>query len=274
MTALIIHLYRFLFLRRRCYRINRFLFGLSLRGMGLLNYENTKISGEQRLVTRLAGHWNAPVVLDVGANRGTYAASFMTANARARLYAFEPHPVAFAQLLEESRRSKFRPVNVACGEQLGSLTLHDYAAHPGSEHATFYRDAIRDSGQSNATAGKDVPVITVDSFLSENGLDHVDLLKIDTEGHELSVLKGAAEALRAGRIDVIHFEFNEMNVASRVFFRDFFELLKHYHLYRLLCDGIVPLPNYVPIQCELFGYQNIIALRKAVAPQIESVLNG
>ncbi len=123
-------------------------------------------------------------------------------------------------------------------------------------------------------ASCDVPVITIDGFLTQNSLNHVNLLKIDTEGHELAVLKGAVCALRDGHIDVIHFEFNEMNVASRVFFRDFVELLEDYDLYRLVRDGLIPIREYVAIQCELFAYQNIIAVRKTESAQIEAVLNG
>lgn len=53
-----------------------------------------------------------------------------------------------------------------------------------------------------------------------------------------------------------------MNVASRVFFRDFIEHLPNYELYRLLPDGDVKITRYVPHQCELFAYQNIIAYLK------------
>jgi hypothetical protein len=53
-----------------------------------------------------------------------------------------------------------------------------------------------------------------------------------------------------------------MNVASRVFFRDFWNLMPNYDFYRLLPDNMVKLNNYSPVFCEIYAYQNIVALLK------------
>ena len=52
------------------------------------------------------------------------------------------------------------------------------------------------------------------------------LLKIDTEGHDLSVVEGAGELLRTGSLDVIQFEYNHRWVFSRRYLRDAFELFE------------------------------------------------
>ena len=88
------------------------------------------------------------------------------------------------------------------------------------------------------------------------------MLKIDTEGHEFAVLRGASNLLKTGRIDVIHFEFNEMNVVSRVFFKDIWDFLPNYDFYRMLPDGLAQIKNYSPVFCEIFAYQNIVAKLK------------
>ena len=87
----------------------------------------------------------------------------------------------------------------------------------------------------------------------------IGLLKIDTEGHEFEVLKGAENLLKAGKIEMIHLEFNEMNVFSRVFFKDIWDYLPNYDLYRMLPDGLVHIKNYSPVFCEIFAYQNLVA---------------
>lgn len=88
------------------------------------------------------------------------------------------------------------------------------------------------------------------------------MIKIDAEGHELKVLAGARRSIARGMIEAIHFEFNAMNITSRVFFRDFYDLLPGYRFYRMLPGGLAPLGDYDPVTCEILAYQNIVALRQ------------
>jgi hypothetical protein len=99
-------------------------------------------------------------------------------------------------------------------------------------------------------------------FVKEHSIDYIDLLKIDTEGNEMKVLLGLKDFLAKGKVGAIHFEFNEMNVISRVFFKDYFDLLSNYNFYRLLPNGMLPIERYNPIDCEIFAYQNIVGIKK------------
>ena len=92
-----------------------------------------------------------------------------------------------------------------------------------------------------------------------HGVGRIDYLKIDTEGNELAVLEGAARLLAESRVGYIHFEFNEMNVVSRVFLRDFRKLLPSHRLYRLLPRGLLPLGERI-VATEIFAFQNILAV--------------
>ena len=103
---------------------------------------------------------------------------------------------------------------------------------------------------------------TLDAYARENGVRRIALLKVDTEGNEYKVLLGARELLRSGAIAAIQFEFNEMNVASRVFVRDFLDLLPNYDMYRLLPRGLLRIDPYIPVYSEIFGFQNIVAIRR------------
>lgn len=98
--------------------------------------------------------------------------------------------------------------------------------------------------------------------MKTEGIDYIDLLKIDAEGNELEILKGSSNLLKEGRIGYIFFEFNEMNIISRVFFRDFYKLLSNYEIYRLLPKGLILLKD-CPVETELFAFQNILAMNKA-----------
>ena len=97
-------------------------------------------------------------------------------------------------------------------------------------------------------------------------VDYIDFLKIDVEGHELGVIQGARESIKQGKIKVIQYEVNHPNIESRVFMRDFRKELKDYNFYRLLEDGVIPVLDH-PIFQEIFGYQNIICVRKEYDPE-------
>lgn len=256
--------YRFLFARPRLYPLNKLLFNLSLRGMGLQNYENDRISGEASFLERMLKNCGSPVILDVGANRGSYVEKIMGLCPNARVYAFEPHPATFRELELIARRyGRVEAVNCGMGSEAGTLNLYDRpSSGSGTEHASLYQEVIEGIHHETATATS-VRVGTVDAFVAERGLDRITLLKIDTEGHEYQVLQGAGQALANGIVDLIQIEFNEMNVVSRVFFRDFHALLSGgYDIFRLLPSGLLPLDPYRPLQHELFAFQNIVCIRR------------
>jgi hypothetical protein len=59
----------------------------------------------------------------------------------------------------------------------------------------------------------------------------------------------------------VQFEFNEMTVMSRVYFKDFYEALPGFSFHHMLVDGLAPMGPYQPRIHELFILQNVIAIR-------------
>jgi FkbM family methyltransferase len=250
-----------LFVKKRFYKLNRLLYTLSLRGLGILNYQNHQISGEQHFLYDYLTNKQSVLVFDVGANRGRYANTVKQLCQKAEIYAFEPHPKTFEYLRSIASQYGYTALNLACGSSMGQATLYDYAEEKeGSTHASMHKNVIEQIHKGDAAAWK-VSVITLDQFIKEKAINRIHLLKIDAEGNELDILKGAKNSINAGIIDAIHFEFNEMNVVSRVFFKDFYEILPNYKFFRMLPDGLIPLKSYSPLECEIFAYQNVVALR-------------
>ena len=142
-----------------------------------------------------------------------------------------------------------------------TLKIYDYKYKDGSQHASIFKDVIEKVHKSEFIEHK-INLIRIDDFCKKYNIAKINLLKIDAEGNELNILMGAAELIKNNKIDVIHFEFNEMNVYSRVFLRDFYELLVNYNFHRMLPDGLIFLCDYNPIYHEIFAYQNIAAIRK------------
>jgi hypothetical protein len=71
----------------------------------------------------------------------------------------------------------------------------------------------------------EVAMTTGDELLAELGIDRVDLIKIDTEGSELSIMKGFDAALVAGRIQRIQFEYGRASIYSHSLLHDIYEYL-------------------------------------------------
>ena len=231
--------------------------------MGVLNSSSSQSSGETRFLKNFFGNRSTGIVLDVGANIGNYSKNIFNISPKIKIYAFEPHPVTFNRLIENIKSESFHAINVAVGDQDDVLSLYDYEDNDGSSHASLFKDVIENIHKSKAVEHK-VKVISLGNFIESNHIKQIDLLKIDTEGNELNVLKSVKNQINSGKISAIHFEFNEMNVASRTYFRDFWDLLPNYDFYRLLPDGMVKIERYKPVMCELFAYQNIVAILKDI----------
>lgn len=238
-------------------KVNRLLNYLSGRALGLHNYQNDGISGEQLAIRLGLGTHEAPVVFDVGANRGDWTGAVLAARPAARVHAFEPQ-ARLAQALG-ARYAQATVNNMALGDATGTLDLFDYAEQAGSEHASLLAGVIDGIHRGTARAVS-VEVGTLDDYCSAHGIEHIDLLKIDVEGFELKVLCGAKRMLAERRVDTIQFEFNEMNVVGRTFMNDFFGCLSASHdLYRLLPHGLLPLRPAAHWLNEQFTFQNIFA---------------
>jgi FkbM family methyltransferase len=128
------------------------------------------------------------VALDVGANVGAYALLLgQWVRPGGRVFAFEPAPEAFAGLSEHVRLNELAstvvPVRAAAAATSGTATL----AADGISGANRLADE---------PGGETVRTVTVDEFCAREGITP-SFIKIDVEGAELDVLRGARETIRA-----------------------------------------------------------------------------
>src|SRR5262249_1560543 len=163
-----------------------------------------------------------------------------------------------------SRATAIKIIGMGLGAVPAERDLYDYSADGGSRHATLYADVMTLIHHCEAPTPIKVNIKTLDSICLEYGIKHLHFLKIDTEGHELAVLQGAHRLVSEEKIDIIQFEFDEMNVYSRVFLRDFYNILPNYTMFRLSESGLISLGDY-DARYEVFKFQNIVAARKDIA---------
>ena len=129
----------------------------------------------------------------------------------------------------------------AMGAEAGTRRFY---SHAWGENSSMYRFA-GEYGHGQA-APESVPVDTVDAYCERHAIDRVDLMKVDVEGHEMAVLRGAAESLRARRIRCVQFEYNWFAAYSHTFLADYFDLFPPlgYVLFKLFPEGPVRLDGY------------------------------
>lgn len=255
------------FAKKRFHNFNEFLFQLSLRGLGVSNWKSSRLSGEEWLVAEFLRkrfqQRDKLVFMDVGAHFGESASSLRAEFPQARIVAFEPSPTAYEKAVQALQGMSIELLNCGLAEKSGSSLLFDYAAKEvGSQHATLIEDVFKLGKASRGSRSVEVEIDSLDEVCRRLAVEKVDFLKIDTEGAERRVLAGAARLLEERRVDVIQFEFNEMNVYARVFMQDFFEILKGYRLYRLIPGGLLRLWAENALQSNIFAFQNIVALRE------------
>jgi FkbM family methyltransferase len=174
-------------------------------------------NGERRVVQSLrlgAGM----VALDVGANVGDYSAVLRECHPEATIHAFEINPAHAEGLVRRFGNDPRVHLHLA---GLGEMPVYELAAD--SSFTSVYRVAMDEDVPTRVFVA---PIRPGAEVLDGLGIDEVHFLKIDTEGHDLAVLKGFRPRLAAGRIHVIQFEYNESSVPARTFLRDFFELLQ------------------------------------------------
>lgn len=202
---------------------------------------------------------DAPVLFDVGANRGTWTAQLRGLFPTAKFFLFEPQP-ACLEILEQNRPpdSVLIPhaVSSVCGEpvQLYSSGKTDSKASLHQRRDSYFSDWNFSTHEATT--------VTLDDTIREYELDRVDFLKMDVEGHELNVLEGAKASLESGKIQALSFEFGSGNINSRTYFHDFWDLLHPlgFHVYRVLPScRLMPITEYYE-DCEYFrGVSNYVA---------------
>lgn len=221
-------------------------------------------SGEGSLLKRLAAKEIIRCcILDVGANQGQYAKQVLSHFEKdaVDLHCFEPSPTTYRILTDALMGyPNLNLNNMALGNQAGSAKL--YSDKEGSGLASLTKRKLDHFGIT-FTRSEDVIVDTVDHYCEVHGIIHIDLLKIDVEGHELDVLQGADCMLKTGKVDMVTFEFGGCNIDTRTYFQDFFYffLERQMSIYRITPSGyLMRILKYAEIQ-EQFRTANYVALR-------------
>jgi FkbM family methyltransferase len=221
-----------------------------------------RTNGEEALIKTLVPRLPKDAVLfDVGGNVGDYTRALLRhCGPGARIFTFEPAAATFA-LLSESvpGAANVRLEQIGFGDRNGEVDL--FADKQASTLASVYPRRVFGGGAARERPVERIAIGRIDDYCRTNGIGRISLLKLDVEGHELAVLKGCGDLLARDCIDVIQFEFGGCNIDARTFLKDFFDLLTpKYTMFRLVADGLVPMPTYRE-SYEIFDTSYFVATR-------------
>jgi FkbM family methyltransferase len=196
---------------------------------------------------------------DVGANLGYYSllASPLTGEA-GRVFAFEAVPAIVASLEANIHRNQLHNVKVvpsAVCDYVGKITMYANEDRANSGLSTL--DPTRCAGGKAFTA----PAVTLDSVVEQYAIGSVDVIKIDVEGCELSVLKGATALLGRASPPQIMFESESSDQLAEQFLQE-----RGYSLYEVWLDrGRAALSPYSPTCRRTRAYEarNLFATKRA-----------
>jgi FkbM family methyltransferase len=230
-------------------------------------------NGESLFLARFGKLYPNPTVFDVGANSGDWASALLDVAPRAYVHCFEPHPATFALLA--SRFNGNPRVNLhafGLSNSSGCAPLHGVVLDSGMSSLHRRDTVIRTLGLTEQPT-VEVTLKTFDDLVERLNISRVDLLKIDTEGHEVKVIDGASRSLASGIVKTIQFEYGGTWIDSRTFLIDVWRLLENqgYRFYKVAPDRLVPQAQYETVY-ENFQYCNYLATIDPVVKTFSSPL--
>ena len=229
-------------------------------------------SSLQRWVLNLSPAGRALHIVDVGANVGRWSTAMLAAAQGAgrtsdlSMHIFEPSAYTFDCLAATLYGQEVNLHRMALGDRAGSSLLH--VMKPGAGTNSLHAPpGVPPDGPS-----EEVIITTLDSYVERAGLDELALVKIDTEGHDLAVLRGAYRLFAEQRISAAQFEYNHRWIYARYYLRDAFELLEPlgYRIGKLTPVGVEFYPSW-DTELETFIEGNYVACRESVAQKLPAI---
>ena len=172
-------------------------------GLSIFRHNGLPIGTDYRKTIRdRFGKNEIKVVFDVGANVGQFCMHCSEVFDEADIYSFEPIKDTFDVLKNRTKGIK----NISCFN-------HAFGDQKGVEKVFLQADSKVNSlnplvniQKKDDQKSQQIEIDTVDLFCENKKIEKIDLLKIDTEGFDLNVLKGSAKMLSDGKVKFLFIE--------------------------------------------------------------------
>lgn len=160
-----------------------------------------------KLIDTIPAH-DCRYILDLGANCGHFSVIASERFPQAKIYAFEPSPSLHSILQKNIAHRNIELVAKAVSNEVGVTKFH---VNPeGQQTNSILAASVEMFGKNYQTI--EVPLTTLDVFAAENRLTHIDIIKIDCQGVESLILKGATTVLQQTDYLVLEITFLDKDI--------------------------------------------------------------
>ncbi|MFH1566241.1 MAG: FkbM family methyltransferase [bacterium] len=216
------------------------------------------IAGYQSMLARQQGMFKSiglkdvKTIVDIGANVGFFSMMLRELYPDSKIYAVEPVPKIFENLEKNLNFSQDNVFNMAMSDKCGFVKMIF------DERKSAFSHVINSKGcKKRGDTGEIVTVssITLEKFCKQNSINFIDVLKIDTEGFEANVLRGAKNILSKTRY--LHIEISLENDTKYTFSEINSLLYSNNYNFQLLFYRNFSGKGYGTITVGEFLYKNI-----------------
>ena len=181
------------------------------------------------------------VVLDVGAYVGIYSLWTSRLVCDGFVIAFEPNPIAYRWLIsniELNGATNIKALPYALGDEITRQKLYVAGENIGASSLIMNHIINSPAGKYSIVGEFVVPVVTLDHVIDKSmeivgrPVRHVDLVKVDVEGYEMRVLKGAIRTLERGLVERFVIEVHIDQVSTK-------DVIKYLGDYGYKLDAII-----------------------------------
>jgi len=178
------------------------------------------------------------VIFDVGANVGDWTKTVLDIIPNAKVHCFEPGRSTYSKLEQniDSKNVVFNNFGLGSANEEKAFYIFD---NDSTVNSLYLRDELVNK---NKVVTEKVAIKKLDDYCSDNKIQKIDFLKIDVEGNEMEVLKGAKRMLEENNIKIIQLEYGGTYIDAGILLKDLFDFFKDFSFsfYKILFNGIQP----------------------------------
>ena len=193
----------------------------------------------QERIVKFIDSKDVKIVVDIGAHKGEFLKHIKKIKSIRKVYSLEPQKKVYGELLKEIDNKKFFAYNIAISNRNGKqkMQINDFSMTSTlskvNENSIYYKikNLIIGNKKKNFEY---IKTEKLDLFTKKRKLNKIDLLKVDTEGHELNVVKSGLKTLKKTKYLLIEFRQNDLylNYSSqalhKIVLKNNFKLIKKF----------------------------------------------